>query len=110
MPEFDLNTSMSVLVLLGAITPFVTAVLTKMRDPEWKKGLVSMILVAATGIWAEAQSGDVFSTVEAVQAGAVAWLIHLGTYFGITSEMVARLHKATAGFSATFSFDKILNK
>lgn len=98
--DLNLDTSLSLLIFLGALTPFVTAVLTKLRDPDWFKGLVSMTLAVGSGVLAslESTSGEIVLQETLHNAFGV-WLVHLMTYFGISKEAVARLSRATVRFA-----------
>lgn len=99
--EFNIDTSMNFLVFLGALTPFLTAVLTRLRDPEWFKGVVSLTVAAVAGAFAAIQDSglDAVSVQEIVQHGFAVWLVHLMTYFGLTKDAVTKLAKSTAGFA-----------
>ncbi len=99
--DFDINTSMSLLVFLGALTPFVTAFLTRLRDPEWFKGVVSITTAAAVGAFAAIQGVglDAVAAGDIVQHSLAVWAVHLMTYFGVSKEMVAKAAKATVSFA-----------
>jgi len=97
--QFDLQTSMSALVFLGALTPFLTAILTRFRDPDWFKGIVSISGAALVGLLSTIENSSSVTASEVLQSGGVAWLVHLATYFGVSSQMVARLSEATKRFA-----------
>lgn len=97
--ELNVDNPMSLLVLAGAVTPFITAILTKLRDPDWFKGLVSMTLAVIVGVIGSLQlEGDIMLD-ETLRNAFGVWLVHLMTYFGISKDAVARLSKATVGFA-----------
>lgn len=97
--QLDIQTSMSALVLLGALTPMLTAILTRLRDPDWFKGLVSMTAVVGVGVLSSFENSGEFTLSEVLQSGAAAWGVHLATYFGVTKDMVTNLSKATVKFA-----------
>jgi hypothetical protein len=90
--------SLKAVMLLGAITPFITAVAARLRTPDWFKGLISITLAAAVGIVSAILDAPEGSTIEwqtAIENGGGVWAVHLMTYFGITSDMVKKLHDTT---------------
>ena len=90
--ELDFTTTTTVLLILGTVTPFVTAVLTKLRDPDWWKGLVSLTSAAAIGLFAEIQNVglDAVEAADVVRNGLLVWGVHLMAYFGVTKDMVSK--------------------
>jgi hypothetical protein len=98
--DLNIDTSLSLLIFLGALTPFVTAIITKLRDPDWFKGLVSMTVAVGVGVVASLDSsgGDIVAREVLSNAFGV-WLVHLMSYFGISKDAVARLAKATVKFA-----------
>lgn len=92
-PEFTLNA----LLLVGAISPFITAIAAKVNTPNWWKGVISITTSALTGVfqgfWAAGADFDVDS---AVGTAVAVWATHLLTYFGISEDAVQRLHRATS--------------
>lgn len=91
--ELDLNTTTAVIMALGVLTPFVTAVLTKLRDPNWWKGVVSLTTAIAIGAFAEIQGAglDAAQVSDIVANSLVVWGFHLMTFFGLTEDMVAKV-------------------
>ena len=83
------------LVLLGLVTPFLTAVLTKLRDPDWFKGLVSLAGAAAVGLFVEMQQVglDAVELRGVIESAVAAFGVHLMSYFGVTKDMVANFAK-----------------
>lgn len=88
----DLNT----IALIGVITPFITAVVTRVHTPDWKKGVISITLASIVGLIGGMidASGTGFDWRMALNDGIAVWGTHLLTYFGITATMVERLNSA----------------
>ena len=97
--ELELQESVGIVVLLGALTPFLTAILTRLRDPDWFKGLVSLTSAVVIGAVASAVESDGLALEETLQNAGAVWIVHLMSYFGLTKDMVERLAKATVGFA-----------
>ncbi len=91
--------AISALVFLGAVTPFATAILTKLKDPDWFKGLVSLTLAVLVGVGASLEIGGDIVFNEVAQNAFGVWLIHLMTYFGVSKDAVTRTAQATAKFA-----------
>ena len=84
-------------VIVGALTPFLTAVAAKLNTPDWWKGLLSITWAAIAGIvggFVDAPSGFDWSLAWADGAGV--WSTHLLTWLGISAAAVDKLHVATA--------------
>jgi hypothetical protein len=98
--NLDIDTTLTTLVFLGALTPFITAILTKLRDPDWFKGLVSMTLAVGAGVLASLQASDGEIVLqEVLHNGFGVWLVHLMTYFGVSKDAVDSLSRATVKFA-----------
>jgi len=87
----DINT----IALIGLITPFLTAILTRVHTPDWKKGILSITQASIIGMAAAAFSaGPGFNWTVALNDGIAVWGTHLLSYFGVTATMVGRLNAA----------------
>lgn len=85
----DLN----MIALIGIITPFITAICSKVRTSDWQKGIISITQASIVGILGAAfTSKSGFDWTVALNDGIAVWGTHLLTYFGITSTMVDRLN------------------
>lgn len=97
----DIDFQLKAIMLLGVLTPFATAIIAKMRTPDWWKGLISITLSAGVGIVSalfDAPDGSTIEWSTAVANGFGVYLLHLASYFGITSDMVHRLNRVTSAF------------
>ena len=84
--------------IVGALTPFLTAIAAKLNTPDWWKGLLSFSWAAIAGVISGFvdNPSDAFEWGEAVSDGAGVWATHLLTWLGLTSEAVRRLHESTS--------------
>ena len=96
--EFEVVNALSYLVFLGFLSPHVTAILTRLRDPEWFKGVVSLVLVSIVGVVASLSDGSIVVN-EALFNGFATWMLHQMSYYQVSKESVARLAKATVRFA-----------
>lgn len=97
----DVLTSSPWLLLVGAGMPFVTALLTKARSPDFFKGVVSLMLalVVAVGNTILADGGSGWQTIG--NDAIVVWSAHLITWLGVTGTAVKKLNDATSEFGVT---------
>lgn len=92
------DTSVSFIVLLGALTPFLTAIVTKLQDPDWFKGLVSLTASVALGLVGSLESSGEIVLSDVITNGLSVWGLHLMTYFGISKEAVSKVAKVSQRF------------
>lgn len=90
-------------VLVGVLTPFLTAVAAKLNTPDWWKGLLSITWAAIAGViggFVDSPSG--FDWDVAWADAAAVWSTHLLTWLGLTRDAARKVHEATAdlGFNA----------
>lgn len=84
-------------VVVGALTPFLTAIAAKLDSPDWWKGVLSLSWAVIAGVvsgFVDAPSTFELST--ALADGAAVWGTHLLTWLGISSFAVAKLNESTA--------------
>jgi len=86
------------LFLIGALLPFVTALVTKFKTPDWQKGLVSMIGACLAGTAISALSDGTITWETWAQDSVTIWLTHLATWLGVSSQAVAKLNQATGRY------------
>lgn len=84
-------------ILIGAVTPFLTAIAAKLNTPDWWKGLLSITWAVVAGVvnqWFSSKGG--FDWTTALSDGASIWLVHLMTWLGVSRDAARKLHEATA--------------
>lgn len=96
----------NLMVIAGLVTPFLTAVLTKLRDPDWFKGIVSMTGAAIAAFLIEAQQVglDAVQLQSTAETAVSIWAVHLVTYFGVTKDMVNKLAQLPAVVKMSLPF------
>ena len=93
--EFAIN---ELAILVGMVTPFITAVTTKVNEKDWFKGLVSMTLALAGGAAIAATESGGVELASTLENGVTVWAFHLMSYFGISKDAVADVAAKTRSF------------
>jgi hypothetical protein len=84
-------------VLLGTVTPFLTAIAAKLNTPDWWKGLLSITWAVAAGVvnqWFDSSGGFDLGMV-ADNAFSI-WLVHLLSWLGVSRDAARKVHEATS--------------
>lgn len=85
------------LLVLGLVTPFVTAILTKVGTNDTVKGGVSVVLTAGIALMVTAMKDGSLTWELFVNGWLQILLVHAGSYFMLTSKPVQRVHESTGG-------------
>lgn len=87
------------LLLVGALIPFVTALLTKWKAPDAVQAVVTITLAAAVAVVRTIIDSDLELTWHIFAVGFVeVWCTSLVTWLGATSDLTARVNQRTGDF------------
>lgn len=85
------------LVLLGLVTPFLTALLAKGRIPDWQSGLISVAVTSAVVLLKQGLVDDTLTWATFINGWIQIMGAHLGSFFLGMSDPVSRLNAQTGG-------------
>ena len=83
------------IVIVGTLTPFLTAVAAKKGTPDWFKGVLSIAAALAAGFINQYFAAGSFDFTTAFADASAVWGTHLLTWLGISSAAVAVVHEKT---------------
>jgi len=100
------------IVIVGAISPFLTAVAARGGTPNWFKGLISIAVATAAGLINQSFAAGSFDLTTALTDASAVWGTHLLTWLGISSAAVAVVHEKTktAGIPLPDAVESFFNK
>lgn len=90
------------LVLLGALVPFITAIVKKVGTPDWQSGLMTLVfsaLAATANLLGEGDFSEIWDNPEVFfsDVGQV-WVVALTSWLGLTSDATSKVYQSTKGF------------
>ncbi len=100
------------IVIVGVLSPFVTALAAKSGTPDWFKGVLSICTAVVAGVVNQLLTDGSFDLTNALTDASAVWSTHLLTWLGISSAAVAAVHEKTkdAGVALPAAVSSFFNK